>query len=35
MDFSIEAYNTLRFMDNFKGNPLVVIPKLYFYSSKF
>ena len=34
MDFSIEAYNTLRFMDNFKGNPLVVIPKLYFYSSR-
>ena len=34
MDFTIEAYNTLRFMDNFKGNPLVVIPKLYFYSSR-
>ena len=34
MDFTIEAYNTLKFADNFKGNKLVVIPKLYFYSSR-
>lgn len=34
MDFTIEAYNTLKFANNFKQNRLVVIPKLYFYSSR-
>ena len=30
----LKNYNTLKFADNFKGNKLVVIPKLYFYSSR-
>ena len=34
MDFSIEAFNTLKFEKNFEGNELVVIPKLYYYSPR-
>tara|TARA_B100000963_G_scaffold359620_1_gene387456 strand:- start:108 stop:1601 length:1494 start_codon:yes stop_codon:yes gene_type:complete len=34
MDFTIEAYNTLKFAKNFEGNRLVIIPKLYYFSSR-
>ena len=34
LDFTIEAFNTLRFSRNFKENELVIIPDLYYYSPR-
>lgn len=34
LDFTVEAFNTLRFSKNFKNNELVIIPELYYYSPR-
>ena len=34
LDFTVEAFNTLKFSKNFAENKLVVIPKLYYYSPR-